>query len=162
MYDRDSDWKGYMPGCHYISRTLSIQHISLPSNGKCNGKINIIRDVDLCSAIPTDYRWFADVNSILDNDKHAVAVFISRDGYFTKRSILKNHCNNNKNITQLEFDTAKKIIKSALENFPDRTLLVGYELMANFPVHQWHRIEDFLSVPRHEDSFFKPFKNGNI
>lgn len=159
LFDSTIEWSGYIPACRYINRDVSIQHVSLPSNGRCNGNIVVIPTVDKCEKLPTEYRWFANVTNILTLDKDAVAIVISRDGYFTKRSIAKNHCSMEMEVVEKEFDTANKIINHAIETFPERVLLVSYEILSLFPSHEWHRVENFLGIKR--QSNYKPFKNGN-
>lgn len=108
LFDKESEWSGYIPGCHYISREISIQHVSLPSNGRCTGEAPLILPhVDKCEKIPQEYRWFANITNILQNDPLSIAIFISRDEFFTTRSIEKNHCSMGGAITKQEFDTGK-------------------------------------------------------
>lgn len=155
----DNEWSGLNPGCRYISRELSLQHVSLPSNGRCDGKIVVIPNVDKCSTLPTNFRWFANITNVLSLDENALAIIITRDSYFTQRSIAKNHCSMGSEIVKMEFDTSTSLINHALETFPTRTLLISYEVMSLFPTHEWYRIESFLNLKRR--GTYKPFRNGN-
>jgi hypothetical protein len=134
--------------------------VSLPSNGRCNGEIVIIPHVDKCESLPTQYRWFVNITNVLLTNPDAVAVLISRDSYFTQRSITKHQCFSGKSVPKSELDTANRIIKDALNKFPTRVILVSYELLSTFPETEWGRVEKFLGLERHGK--YIPFKNGNI
>lgn len=164
IIDSESKWDGYLPACNHVNDKYTIQHVSLPTNGYCNEKEPLILDyTNYCTlGVPKEYyRWFTNITSILEHDRDALAVIVVRDGYFTKRSMKKNHCATlPMSIVEREYDLANQLIGEALEVYPDRIALLSYELLSKFPKHEWKKVERLLGV-REGSSDVPPFKNKN-
>lgn len=155
---RNGIWDGERPPCKFVDHHLSIHHVSIPFGSYCDGFINILQHVDLCHKIPSN-RFFLNVSNVLMMNKNDKAIIILRDSYFTKRSILKNHCYE-KRLLDVEYEMSIQIIKEAIDKFDNtkQLLVVNYETMAIYNEREWRRISDFLGAMYKEPL---AFYNGN-
>lgn len=160
------NWNGNVPECKTINGT-SIRHVSIPSMGRCIDGINVVPEVPSCKPggkkLSMPLRWHANFTSMLELDPKSIAIIITRDSYFTQRSMTrkcKKYTNDHIRITNNEFDMATKIIDQVLKEFPNRVLLISYEVFTRFSWIEWDRIKRFLRL---EDSTIEPlpFKSGN-
>jgi len=164
-------WSGMGPECvRTLADAREVQHVSLLSYGGdrlYDLEAPVVQVFDACAH---EYHQRVRINATatLEARPDAIAVIIVRRAIYSNLAIFGAgkfsvyHDEAHWDVRKQSLDRDLDIVRDALADHFDRTLLLVYEDMATFYEHNWRRVLAFVGADRNRMALIEPFYDSDV